>query len=534
MKKDTLTATAPAGSREPGLFLDRLKKAKLDEQGTTFVRRALADRKLHAILDGDAMLELAVTAQQHGLVEESLAIMEQIHQRFPDCRPAWTQHVELLALLGRTKPMIQIRARALVRFPEERFAGPASEAITAADTGDREDIADPFQELRQEERRIGLFMEIFQGKRDAFARQWVDRKEEKQGYVPVHRPLTPSDLAEHLGGRRTYGIYLLDNDSMVRTGVIDMDLVKSLRTAAEIKAHREDIRREALYLHRRIATIAAEAGLCCIAEISGGKGYHFWFPASAPVPAAAMRNCLQQITARIEEDVRCFSLEVFPKQDTITGKGFGNLVKLPLGIHRGTGKPSSFVMAKDRSRAAQFEWLETLKPTDPEIILQMAKIRTGASVLLHPRHAAWAKQYPELARLEQSCSMLGQIMAGLRGSRQLSMREEKILLSTIGHLPRARLLLHHLFEQLPEYNRPLLDYKISRIRGTVLGCKRIHSLLDQRGDLPCRFESQEYPHPLRHLPECADKPEPRPEKIANLEDALTCLKTAIRQVERFM
>ena len=229
-----------------------------------------------------------------------------------------------------------------------------------------------------------------------------------------------------------------------------------------------------------------------------------------------------------------FSLEIFPKQDQRTGKGFGNLVKLPLGIHRGTGKPSFFVLAADRTRNSQFELLSWLRPTPAATLEKLAASGSAAPVVVHPRHAAWAEEYPELAKLEACCPMLGQVMATVRSGRELSLREEKILLSTIGHLPRARLLLHHLFSRLPEYSRPLLEYKISRVRGTVLGCRRIHSLLEHGGDLPCRFEDDGYPHPLRHLPEFAGEPEPRSEKVENLRDALVGLKTAIRQVERFM
>lgn len=367
-----------------------------------------------------------------------------------------------------------------------------------------------------------------------FARQWVSRKEEKQGYVPVRRPLQTVDVRDHLAGHRTYGIYLLDRENNVYTGVIDMDLVSRFRDQTMAMKHRAAIRRETIYLHKRISSLAREAGLCCLAEISGGKGYHFWFPVREPVSAAAMRKALQLLVGKLDDDVECFSLEIFPKQDRRTGKGFGNLVKLPLGIHRGTGKPSSFIMAADRERAGQFDLLAGLRPALPEAVLRLAAEKQDTPVLVHPRQAARAAEYPELAVLENKCAMLGQITATLRSAKELSLREEKILLGTLGHLPRARLLLHYLFAGLPEYNRALLDYKISRIRGTVLGCKRIHRLLERGGELPCIFEGNGYPHPLRHLDDFKKETEPKKEKVVNLQDALLCLKTAIRQVERFM
>ena len=529
--------SVPHESGDYRLLLDRLRKAPLDETGNAFVLRALDEHGLLVHIDAQSMLDVAIIAQQHGFIDQGLAVYEQLHSRFPDCVDGWRQHLEVLNLLGDRRGVVRVLAGAAGHVPQEKiqawkqsFDAGEDRAVTRGGP----DVTAPFQELRREEEQVRLFMRIFRGREDAFARQWVDRKEEKHGYVPVRRPLQPSDIKEHLDGHRTYGIYLLDHDSKVYTGVLDMDLVGRLRGAEQARKQRSAIRREALYLHKRIAALARDAGLCCLAEISGGKGFHFWFPVREPVPAAAMRSALLGLTGKLADDVQCFTLEIFPKQDRLTGKGFGNLVKLPLGIHRGTGKPSSFVMAADRRLSSQFELLGRLQPTLPEIVLRMAARQKNAPVLVHPRHAAWAEEYPELARLENTCAMLGQIMATLHSAKELSLREEKILLGTLGHLPRARVVLHHLFAKLPEYNRPLLDYKISRIRGTVMGCKRIHSLLEQGSDLPCNFKGVGYPHPLRHLDGFAGDAEPKNGKIVNLRDALTGLKAAIIQVERFM
>ncbi len=529
-----LSAGIHAG--EYGLLMDRLRNAPLDRAGEDFVRRGLGDGVVRAAPDAPTLLELAMIARQHGLIGRAREIYEHLHQRFPGNRQGWADHLELLDLLGERAALVRIAARARSHVPEECVRQWSSDPGTGSGAvpAEERDILSPFRQLRREEEQVDMFMRIFRGREDAFARQWVDRGEGRQGYVPVRRPLQPGDIRDHLAGRRTYGIYLLDHESRVHVGVIDVDLVGRLRDARQSKKHRAAIRRESLYLHQRIPSLARKAGLCCLPEFSGGKGFHFWFPVREPVPAAVMRAALGQLVTGLDGDVECFNLEIFPKQDRRTGKGFGNLVKLPLGIHRSTGKPSSFVMARDTSRDSQFDLLAGLKPAAPKLVQELAGRGRNARVMVHPRHAKWAEEYPELAVLENRCAMLGQVMAALRSARELSVREEKILLGTLGHLPRAGLLLHHLFSRLPEYNRPLLDYKISRIRGTVLGCRRIHSLLERGGDLPCSFAGDGYPHPLRHIRGFDRDAEPRSEKVGNLRDAITSLKTAIRQVERFM
>ncbi len=525
-------------TRDYSLLLDRIKKSPFDENGTAFIKQCVSDNQVKEQLAEEDLYFLVVTAQQHGLIDQSIILLNWLNENRTAFKPAWMLHFETLQMLGRGEGVVRLRAMAAVHFSSDVLASwpTAGHAITESVEGSESSVEEPFFAMRRDEENITLFMQLFRGRDDAFARQWSDRNREKQGYVPVRHPMMPTDIRDHLAGHKTYGIYLLNADSQVYTGVIDVDLKKPLRDQTQYKKHKGSVRRESLYLHQCIAERAKKYNLTCIAEVSGGKGYHFWFPVKEPVDAGIMRKALQQLTAGLNEDISCFHLEIFPKQDRISGKGFGNLVKLPMGIHRGSGKPSWLVRAKDREQSSQFEYLRDLTPGAPEALEILAGSQKKGKVIVHPRHAKWAGEFPELAVLESRCSMLGQIMATTRSGGTLSVREEKILMGTLPHLPRGRLLIHHLCSELPEYNRPLLDYKISRVRGTVLGCKRIHSLLVQHGsDLPCRFEidNNGYPHPLRHI-DSFDDSEPRSEKVENLKDALNCLQTAIKQVERFM
>ena len=96
-------------------------------------------------------------------------------------------------------------------------------------------------------------------------------------------------------------------------------------------------------------------------------------------------------------------------------------------------------------------------------------------------------------------------------------------------------LLHHLLLPLPDYNPHLVDFKLSRLRGTPLGCKRIHSLLSFTGEM-CAFEEdgETYDHPLRHMKEWKSKDGQKCEKIENLQGALANLNQAMVQVKRFL
>ena len=109
-----------------------------------------------------------------------------------------------------------------------------------------------------------------------------------------------------------------------------------------------------------------------------------------------------------------------------------------------------------------------------------------------------------------------------------------MIFQTIGFLPRAKSLLHHLMAFLPDYNPHLVDFRLSSLRGTRLGCRRIHSLLSFTGDI-CPFDSKaQYAHPLLHLGQWKEGLPKKAEKVENLSSALENLKLAVAQVERFL
>ncbi len=530
------------------LLLKRMESAPFDHEGRNFVEKAGRNNAFYQGLEPEDALRCVRILQQHGLHDLSIEILEWLNKKHPDMEEAWREHLETLVLLGKRSDLLRLRARASEHVPTDRLsqwinenAGSRYDSVAESpDESADADLTSPFADLRRQEQGIRAYMNIFRGRYNAFARQWADKEQQRQGYVPVRRPMTMNDVREHLSGRKTYGIYLLEEDSTVHTGVIDIDLAGPFRAPEKMRRNRSAIQREAEYVLKRIADMASDAGLRFLAEASGGKGYHFWFPVSEPVDAGEMRLALQGMVDQVKHDITCFSLEVFPKQDRLSGKGLGNLVKLPLGIHRVTGKQSWLLGTGSRDTEVQLEFVRNFRPSAPESVTKLASCRGGVKVMVHPRHAAWAAEYPELAALEVKCPMLGQLFATIRSSRSLSIREEKVLLGTLPHLPRGRSLLHHLFSRLSEYNRPLLDYKISRVRGTPLGCKRIHSLLEQpNSELPCTFDLKPggYAHPLLHLKEYTENDRaqaPISEQVANLEDAIENLRTAIRMVERFL
>lgn len=537
-KNESRATSQSAQKRSPDftLLLSRIEGEIVKGHNLSAFVKVLSRRDVWSRLPEDLQLKWAKLAQMAGIPETTLEVLAHINQAHPEQVDAWTERLDLLMILDRREELARVLAQARDRIGEDRcgpWRGMGRISQDAADK-DIEAAVVPFDRLQHRQIVISRYLDLFSGREDCFARQWADKEEGKQGYVPIRRPMEAEDVEDHLNGRKTYGLYLLKSDATVKTAVIDVDVAKKLRNGKLNPDEKRLVLRERDYLVSRIGELAHDQGMDTLVEFSGGKGYHFWFLFESPIPAGEAKACLCAITGLLSKDVTCFNLEVFPKQEQLTGKGMGNLVKLPLGVHRVTGRRSHFVACHDRSTEAQLDFLMRLEPIKAAAVTIQRQEQREKKLLVHPRLQKWAEEWPELYRLETLCPPVGHIIAASQQGKELSQREEKILFQTIGFLPRGKSLLHHLLMSIPEYNPHLVDFKLSRLRGTPLGCKRIHSLLGFTGDM-CRFEvEEEYAHPLLHIAEWKDQGQAKSEKIENLQSALDNLKLAVTQVQRFM
>lgn len=120
---------------------------------------------------------------------------------------------------------------------------------------------------------------------------------------------------EHLGGKRCLGFYLLDEESRCYCTCVDFD------NKPEKRDHEWHEKAENLYYY------LAGINLSPLVELSqSGEAAHVWLFFSEPVEAWIVRAWWRGISAKLDIPMP----EVYPRQDELTGKGLGNLVRYPL------------------------------------------------------------------------------------------------------------------------------------------------------------------------------------------------------------
>ena len=180
---------------------------------------------------------------------------------------------------------------------------------------------------------LDLFIETFVSRRDDFALQRTDG-----GYVRAGHAISPHEVHRHLRGVQTIGSYVIDEHGCCRYAAFDADSEDGLHVLYEVQ-DKLAAERIASYLEAR-------------------RGGHLWVFLAPPTRASALRAWLLPFCPA--------GVEFYPKQNE--GRGFGSLIRLPLGVHHLSGKRYPFVewmqgylVPVAQSVTASLAWLASLE-----------------------------------------------------------------------------------------------------------------------------------------------------------------------------
>ena len=169
------------------------------------------------------------------------------------------------------------------------------------------------------------------------------------------RRLSLDSIRQHLNGQITIGLYALNPRTQRSKWVaIDADYENAL----------DDL----LKLQWELRLDGVEAAL-----EKSRRGAHLWIFADKPLLARHCRIYIYNLAVRLKVPVKggtglAEGIEIFPRQDQLGLDEFGNAMRGPLGVHRGSGRRYWFYGA-DYDLEAQLEYLDRLrKITEAEMV----------------------------------------------------------------------------------------------------------------------------------------------------------------------
>ncbi|MEW9124629.1 MAG: DEAD/DEAH box helicase family protein [Thermotaleaceae bacterium] len=239
--------------------------------------------------------------------------------------------------------------------------------------------------------KIKLFMTLFKGREDVYAKRWENPKKGTAGYSPSclneWRPgvcgkpkgkctdcsyksyavLDETVIDNHLRGRKNLvvGIYSLCLDETCHFLAIDFD---GEEWQKDISVLRE---------------VCVEFNIPLAAERSrSGKGAHGWFFFKSPIPAALARkfgSVLLTCSMSKRHEIKFESYDrFFPNQDTMPKGGFGNLIALPLQKSARENHNSEFIDENYQSYHDQWAFLGAIqKLSEDDIEILISKLCHG-------------------------------------------------------------------------------------------------------------------------------------------------------------
>lgn len=208
--------------------------------------------------------------------------------------------------------------------------------------------------------KIKLMSKLFRGREDVFALRWENARTGKAGYSPAtvdpwrkqtrksYIPLSDEVIEAHLLGTQSIGIYPLLEDHTCRFLASDFDGDRWIL--------------DALPFLQACQALGIPAS---IERSRSGQGGHIWIFFSEAVKAASARRLgtfliREAMVLRGEMDLSSYD-RLFPSQDFLPKKGFGNLISLPLqGSCREMGNAEFLDPISLQSWADQWEFLSNV------------------------------------------------------------------------------------------------------------------------------------------------------------------------------
>lgn len=220
--------------------------------------------------------------------------------------------------------------------------------------------------------KIRLFMWLFHGRNDVYAKRWENKNKGTSGYSPVClnqwqfgvcvKPKSPCSkcnnklyaafdegvLESHLRGNIVVGIYPMLPDEMCHFLAMDFDGVNWQKDITVLR------------------NVCIEFSVpFAIEQSRSGKGGHIWFFFENRISAALARKfgttlLTYAMSRRYEIQFNSYD-RLFPSQDTMPKGGLGNLIALPLQkVARKNGN-SEFIDEKFKSYSDQWAFLSTIQ-----------------------------------------------------------------------------------------------------------------------------------------------------------------------------
>ena len=350
---------------------------------------------------------------------------------------------------------------------------------------------------------IDRFLDIFKGRSDAHAKQWVDERG-KWGFMRVERGLKTKDIYKHLKGDETLAIYPVTAKDTVYFIVFDVDTAK--RSILEAKeSDLQDFRKKAHQDILRIKTVCEQMSLTLYIEDSGYKGRHGWLFFNDEIPAAMAIQLGRDIMKEAGGPSQGMIWELFPMGKS---ERYKSQIKLPLGINRKNYRRGLFLNEDGHPVPDQSLLLKTIRKNNMDDVQKFLKENNAGcngSPASRDRDREQVVIPPGLAKMVDQCKVIKHLIAKAKDTNYLNNYERICLLYTLSFAGKEGCkLLHKVISYCINYDYHYTQRQIERRKESPISCVKIMENFSELAEtLPCdckfNLPPRSYPSPVLYL-----------------------------------
>lgn len=354
------------------------------------------------------------------------------------------------------------------------------------------------------------YMQLFVGRDELYAEE-VFQPGKGRKSDQVLEPLTAEVVKDHLKGTRTIDTVIVRNNSTVHYLVIDFDiskkhLLEDKPGAAD--ANLESYLQKAMDLTQKYRRIISDLGLTAYPEDSGYRGFHLWVFFDEWIPIRYI-NMLTDVIENKAHDLRSddISVEYFPNKTRIKPGKFGQMIKLPYGVHCKSGRRSVMLDKNFQPINAPAEFVDGVARfslRNIKKILGSADFSVEENRQIDEDISSLGKVPESIALVLKNCALMRYLCMKAVKTGYLAHLERLSILYVFGHMgDDGKDFVHQVMKFTINYSYQTTQYFISRQKGKPISCSKLrdqYQRLTAEIGCSCNFSGAKncYPSPVLH------------------------------------
>ena len=383
-----------------------------------------------------------------------------------------------------------------------------------------------------EKQTAAKLLRTFAAREDIFSLETLQYGQSRKSELQM-LPLTEDQLWKHLSGEIVVGTYIQRSNSTVKHIVVDVDISKKILLQ---HPRNSDIWKEylkkALNYCLELQRILSHMGIQAYIEYSGNRGYHVWVILTEWIPVRyanmfcdilekQMEACSQEGTAGdhfcsqngTAERNFCsqdgISVEYFPNKTRIKPGKYGQVMKIPYGVHVKTGERSYFLDETGNALYNINAFLDSISKTSFTAIKKCIAANNNMEEKNNTREmekdmTPFLNVSDNAVEVLKRCNLMYYLCRKAFQTNYLTHFERLSILYVFGHLgEEGKQFVHHIMSFTLNYQYNVTEKFIRKMPDKPISCVKLRDQYKQitaEYGCSCSFTKAKncYPSPVLH------------------------------------